>query len=167
MGRTSGENWVLLWWAGPCSVKLSPIIYCWVGLHPLPVSYLVSGKLASGSRGFMVGLTETSKRTYLKGDLPWLLLPVPWSLWWAPADSLLHMRTSKKSKYFWFSLLWGHCCFPLDLSACKMLCPPRVGSVSPSPVRLIIKCRWYSRLDSLAGKSDMGFRTFTTVEELL
>ena len=133
-----------------------------MGLHPLPVSYLVSGKPASGSRGFMVGLTETSKRTYLKGDLPGLLLPVPQSLWWAPADPLLHRRASNNSKYFWFSLLWGHCSFPLDLSACKILCPPRVVYYLQSCISLIIKCRWYSRLDSLAGKPDMGFRTFTT-----
>ena len=93
----------------------------------------------------MVGLTETSKRTYLKGDLPGLLLPVPQFLWWAPADPLLHRRTSNNSKYFWFSLLWGHCSFPLDLSACKIFCPPRIVCFLQSCISPIIKCRWYSR----------------------
>ena len=57
-----------------------------------------------GSTGSMVGLMVTSKRVYAKGELP-----VPPSLWWAPANPLLHRRPSNTSRYFWFSLLWGHC----------------------------------------------------------
>ena len=45
---------------------------------------LAWGDPALGS--MVVGLMATSKRVYTKGDLPRQLLPVPPSLWWAPAD---------------------------------------------------------------------------------
>ena len=35
-----------------------------------------------------------------KGDLPGPLLPVPLSLWWAPADPCLHRRPSNTSRYY-------------------------------------------------------------------
>ena len=55
------------------------------------LSYLASGYPALGSVGSAVGLMVTSKRAYIKEGLPGLLLPVPLSLWEAPANPHLHM----------------------------------------------------------------------------
>ena len=64
-----------------------------------------------------------------------LLLPVSPSLWWAPADPGLHRRTSSAlTRTFWFSLLWGHCSFPLGLGACKISFVRSKTEVSVSPV---------------------------------
>ena len=127
----------------------------------------------------MVGLVGTSKRTYDKGPLPGLLLPVSLCPRWATAHWCLHRRPSSTSRYVWFSLLWGHCSTPLGLGACKiLLCLPRVESLFPlvlwkscNQILLAFKVRFPGDLPSLccpqAEKPDVGLRMFTAVRELL
>jgi len=77
---------------------------------------------------------------------------------------------------FWFSLLWGHCSFPLGLGMCKtLLVPSKTGGLfPPSPVKVLssdlaglqgqIPWRFPDPLSELqAGKPDVGFSTFTAV----
>ena len=103
-----------------------------------------------GSKGSMVGLMTTSK-AYSKGGLPRLLLPVPHFFWWAPADPCLHRRLFNTCRWFWSSLLWGHCSFPLGLGAHETLFVPFKSEVCfPQSCRSpIIKSCWPSRSDSL------------------
>ena len=89
-------------------------------------------------------------------------------------------RPSNPSREFWFSLLGGHCSSALGLGACPILCVSAKTGVSvflQSCGSPIIKSCWaaqtipwgvsVSLLDPQAGKSGVGFRTFTTVVELL
>ena len=82
--------------------------------------------------------------------------------------------------WFWLSLLWGHCPLPLGLGACKIFfVPSKTGvSVCRSPSK-VLKSNpagpqsqvpwWFPVLwsDPQAGKPDIGFITFTIVQELL
>ena len=129
--------------------KANSIICWWVGLCSLPDSRLARDDPVLGSTGCMVGLT--SKRAYTMGDLLNLLLPVP-----HPCGEPLPTQASTEepptlTRKFWFSLLWGHCSFPLGLGACKIsFVPSKTGVSFPqscgSP---IIKFHWPSRSDSL------------------
>ena len=118
----------------------------------LPVCYcLALGDPTLRSVGSVVVLVETSKRISAKGPLLGLLLPVPLSTWQATADSHLPKRSSNTSRQVWFSLLWGHCSFPLGLGACKILFVPSKSKVCfpqccGGPV---IKSHWPSKSDSL------------------
>ena len=49
---------------------------------------------SSGAYGLYSKVNVTPKRVYAKGDLPGLMLPVPPSLCWAPADPCLHRGPS-------------------------------------------------------------------------
>ena len=101
---------------------------------------------------------------------------------WAPANPHLHRRPSNTSRSIWFSLLWGHCSFPLGSDVCKILFVPSKSRVSVSPVKSLVEVLQsnlaglkrqsprgflFPLPDSQAGKSDTGIRTFTTVGELL
>ena len=123
-----------------------------------------------------------TKRAYAEEHLPGLLLPLPLFLQWAPANSHLHRRPSDTSRWIWFSLLWGHCSFPLGPDVCKILFVPSKSRVSVSPVESPMEALQsnlaglksqiprgflFPLPDSQAGKCDLGFRTFTTVGELL
>ena len=124
--------------------------------------------------GSAVGLVVTSRRL----PFPGLLLPVPPSLQQATAGPQLHRRPSNTGRQVWFSLLWGHCSFPLGLGARRScLCLPTVESVSPNPEEVLwsnpsghqscILWRFPVPLsDSQAEKPDMELRIFTTVGEL-
>ena len=84
--------------------------------------------------GSAVGLVVTSRRL----PFPGLLLPVPPSLQQATAGPHLHRRPSNTGRQVWFSLLWGHCSFPLGLGAHRScLCLPTVESVSPNPEEVL------------------------------
>ena len=121
----------------------------------LSVSCLAWGDPALGSMGFMVGLVVTFKRTYTKGLLPGLLLPVPVSLLQAVADTCLHVRLPNTSRKVLFSLLWGHCSFPLGLGALKILFVPSKGGVCfpQSWVSLVVKPYQPIKSDSLGTPS--------------
>ena len=88
-------------------------------------------------------------------------------------------RPSNASRWFWFSLPWGHCS-SLCLSVCKILfVPSKIGvSVSLSPLEGLKpnsagphgQIPWRSSIplsDPQAGKPEVGFRTFTIMWELL
>ena len=105
---------------------------------------------------------------------------VPLSSWWATAIPHLCRRCSNASRCVWFSLLWGHCSFPLGPGAHKILCvPSRSGvSVSPSPVEILqsnpaglqSQILWGFPVllpDHQSGKPDLGLRNFTPVGEHL
>ena len=98
-----------------------------------------------------------------KGDLPNLMLPGPWSLWWAPANPRLHRRPSNTSREFWFSHLLGHCCFPLGVGASKIFFVPskiRV-SVSLSPVEVM-----QTNSTGLQGQIPWGFLLLCQIPRL-
>ena len=80
-----------------------------------------------------------SRRAHTKEYFPDLLLPVFLSPQWATATPLFCRRPSNTSRNFWFSLLWGHCSFPLGPDAHTTLCVLlKCGvSVSPSPVKVL------------------------------
>ena len=74
-GTGGGKSWVLLWWAGSCSVKFNPIIWWWLGLCSLLGNFLAWGSPALESalgyvRLFMIGSMATSKRYTLWGTFP-------------------------------------------------------------------------------------------------
>ena len=51
-------------------------------------------------------------------------------VWVVSPHPHLHRRPFNTSRYFWFSLLWGHCSFPLSLVHTRFcLCPPRLESL--------------------------------------
>ena len=77
-----------------------------MGSRSLPGSCLFWGDPSLGSVSSMVGLMENSKRAYTKGNIPGLLLLVPLSLWWAPANSHLQWSPSTLSGGFGSSFLW-------------------------------------------------------------
>ena len=96
-----------------------------------------------------------------------------------PAASC-HRRHYNTSRYAWFSLLWGHCSFPVSPDTRKILfMPSKSGaSVSPSlvevlqlnPAGLQSQIPWQFLLplpDPQVGNPDMGLRIFTIVVELL
>ena len=62
-----------------------------------------------------------------------------------------HRKPFNTSRYFWLSLLWGHCSFPLGLGADKILFVPSKPEVCfpQSYGSLIIKFCCASRSDSL------------------
>ena len=75
--------------------------------------------------------------------------------------------------------LWGHCCFPLSLGACKFyFCPLRLECLFPlvlwkscNQILLAFKVRFPGDSQSLCrvprlGSLTVGFRTFMTVGEL-
>ena len=156
--------------------SFSPIICCWVGLHPLPDSCLAWGSSALGAT---VELTGELQEGLCQGGPSWpnaASVPVPVV---SPCWPTLHRRPSNTSREFQFSLLWGHCSSPLGLGVGKILfVSSKTGVCFPqscgSP---IIKCHWPSRSDSLeivaplsnpqAEKCDLGFRTFTALQEHL
>ena len=143
-------------------------------LWSLPGSCLFRGDPSLGSVGSMVGLMENSKRACTKSNIPGLLLLVPLSLWWAPDNSHLQRSLSNTSRWFWFSLLWGHYFFPLGLGVCALqdwsLCFPQACG-NPT-----VKSCWSSSSDSLGIPSPFtvssgweawcGVMTFTTVGEI-
>ena len=97
-----------------------------------------------------------------------------------PCQPTPPQEPSNSSRWFWFSLLWGHCSFPLGLGAHKNLfVPSKSGvSISSSPLEVLklnpanpqVQSSWGFPVllsDPQAGKLDVGFRTITTVGELL
>ena len=85
-----------------------------------------------------------------------------------------------REAWFWLSPLWGHCPLPLGLGACKIFFVPSKTGVSvclgPSkglksnPAGPQSQSPWgFPGLlsDPQPGKPGVGFRTFTTVGELL
>ena len=148
-----------------------------MGLHALPVS-LACGSLALGSVGSVVGLMATFKRNYAKEDLLGLLLPVPRPCGQAlPAHASTGGLPTLAGSFGSVScgvtapLLWSWCVY-------NFVCASKTGvcflQSCGSP---IIKSCWASQTDSLGilspfvgspgWESDVGFRTFTTVVELL
>ena len=75
---------------------------------------------------------------------------------WAPANPHLHRRPSNTSRSIWFSLLWGHCSFPLDSDVCKILFVPSKSRVSVSPVKSLVEVL-QSNLAGLKRQSPRGF----------
>ena len=117
----------------------------------------------------MVGLMVTSKRVFTKGDFPRRLLPVPPSLWWAPADPNLHRGPATLTDSFG-SVSYGvsQCSFPLSLGELKVLFVPSKTRVSCFPQSC--GSHWPSQSDSQSLVRSSGwqvaFRTLTTVREL-
>ena len=135
---------------------------------------------STGAYRLFGGVMADFWRVDAKGYFPELLLPVSLSLQWATATPHLCRRASNTSRYVWFSLLWGHCSFPLGPDAHTTLCvPPKSRvSVSPSPVEVLQSnpaslrslILWEFLLpfpDPLVGKPGVGLRTFPPVGGLL
>ena len=104
----------------------NPVFYWWVGLCSLSVCCLAWDGPVLESTGSMVGLKATPKRTYANMGLLVLLFPVPVSLQQVTTNPYLCRRPSDTCRQVWFSLLWGHCSFPVVPGARKVLfVPPR------------------------------------------
>ena len=97
-----------------------------------------------------------------------------------PPPTSAFRRPYNISRCLWFSLLWGHCSFPLGPDAHTTLCAPSKSgvSVSPSPVEvlqsnpaslqsLILWEFLLPLLDPQIGNPDVELRTFTPVGGLL
>jgi len=118
----------------------------------------------------------TSKRAHTKGHFLGLLLLVPPSLQRATADPRLRRSSSNTRWLVWFSLLWGHCSFPLSPGAHKILFVPSKCEVSISlspmevlqsnPVGLHSQNPW-GFLVPLLDPQARTLRTITRVGELL
>ena len=80
-----------------------------------------------------------SRKAHATEYFPELLLPVSLSPWWATAEPHLCRIPSNTSRWVWFSLLWGHCSFPLGPDAHTTLYVPSISgvSVSPRPVKVL------------------------------
>ena len=154
------------------------MICWWVGLCSLPVSCLAWGDSAwglwslSGSwwppRGFMS--RGTFQDCCCQHPVPVVspCLPVP------PQETLPHQLAVSVQSPVWFGSVFF--CMLLCTGFC--LCPPRLESLlSPVLWKSYNQTCWPSSSDSLgipssfigsqAVKPDVGFRTFTTVGELL
>ena len=149
-GTSCGENWVLLWWAGPCSVNLWSNFLLMHGAM-LPQCILARGSPVLEPAVTMVELIVTSsKKTYANmpcfpGPL-FLLFLTPRQ---ATVDPYLLWRLPNTHRQAWLSLLWGHCSFPLGPGVhkilfvlSKILFPQSYGSS-------VIKSQWPSKSDSL------------------
>ena len=132
--------------------------------------------------GSIVCLIVTSIRAYTKGDLPGLLLPAPSSLWWTfanphltgdpptLADSFPSVFCGVTAPFLWVFVNTKFCLCPLRLES---LFPPILWkSCNQIPLNFKVRFPENPRFlvpfsDPQAGKPDVGFRTFTTVGELL
>ena len=105
-----------------------------------------------------------------------LLFPVPVSLQQVTTNPYLCRRPSDTCRQVWFSLLWGHCSFPVVPGARKVLFVPPRSICLPSPcgcsvIKFTDLQSWIlwllpvPLLDPQVKKSDMGPRAFATVQE--
>ena len=127
MGQTGGlKNWLLLWWAGLCPVKLKSDCLL-MGMAVLPPCWLLGLKWPTGLYRLVVGLMATSKRTHGKWQLPGLLPPVPLSLMThsSAGDPLTLTGRSGSVSCEVTSLLW------VLVRTSFSLCPPRVEFLFP------------------------------------
>ena len=97
-----------------------------------------------------------------------------------PATPHLCRRHSNTSRYVWFSLLWGHCSFPLGPDVHTTLCVPSKSGISvyPNPFEVLQSnlaslqslILWEFLLpfpDPEVGKPDVELRTVTPLGRLL
>ena len=123
------KNWILLWWAWPCSEKLlsNYLLMVGVGLRqPSPEIFGVDGR-------FVV----TSERAYTVGGLPGCYPQCPRPVG-SPADPRPHRRPSNASKWVWSGLQWDHCSFALGLSVCSVsFVLSKTGVCFPNPVGVL------------------------------
>ena len=119
MGGTGyGENPVLLWWAGPCSVNLQSNFLLMGG------AVLLLYSLAWAQT--MIGVMATSsKRIYASIlCLPALLLSVLLVTQQATVNPWLHQRFQNTHRQVWLSPLWAYCSCLLGPGAHKVLFVP-------------------------------------------
>ena len=81
----------------------------------------------------MVSLMATFRRVYTEGDLPSLLLPVSRLCVW-PLPTHTSPGEPHPSRWFWFSLPWSRCSFPLGLGVHVVWFVPSKTGVSVPPV---------------------------------
>ena len=122
--------------------------------------------------GVMKGMAASFKRTSARTAV--FSAPTPWQ---ATVDPHLRQRLLDTHRHVWLSLLWGHCSFLLGPGVHKALFVPFKSLFPQSCGSPIIKSQWppsqipWGFLVPLthpqAGKSVVGPRTFTTVQELL
>ena len=106
-----GGNWVLFWWAGPCSVNFYPIFHRWWGCIPSPLFDL--------RPNYGEGIEDNSD----------LLQTVPCTHCWvsAPDPAAGHLRPHlcwrllNTHSQVLVSLLWGHCSFVLGPNVNKVV----------------------------------------------
>ena len=170
-GTGGGKNWVLLWWARPCSVKLSSN-HLLMGGVVHPPWYFFDLRLPSSQVYGLYGLHQEgpSQTSAAHARIPvvslcWTtppqetLQPQQIVLVWSPVESLLLSSKSCCMQGFICALQDWILCFPQSCGShvIKSHWPSRSNSLgSPSPF-----------VGSPGWKLDMGFRTFTTVGELL
>ena len=106
-----GGNWVLFWWAGPCSVNLySAFLLVW----SLPVTYL---------RANYVGVMKIMVASFKRSHAPTAPLSSPHPAT-VPHRPPPPPGTPGLSRQVWVSHLWGHCSFLLGPGVHKVLYVP-------------------------------------------
>ena len=167
-GTGGGKNWVFLWWARPCSVKLSSNCLLMGGVvHP--PWYFFDLRLPSPQVYGLYGLHQGGpSQTSAAGART----PVVSPCWTTPPQETLQPQQIVLVQSPVESLLLSSksCCMQSFICALQdwSLCfPQSCGS-------RVIKSHWPSRPDSLESPSpfvgspgwklDIGFRTFTTVK---
>ena len=109
-----GENWVLFWWAEPCSV------------NPYPNFLLIGGAVFSPCCVIwgqtMVEVMRIMAASFKRPHAA--LHSVPPALQQATSNPHLCWRLLDPPGQVWVSLLWGHCSFLLGPGAHKLLFVP-------------------------------------------
>ena len=142
MGGTGcGGNWVLVWWAGMCSVKLEYTCLLMDGaVLPPPVSCLAWGDPVLESIGFCSRTTgdlqEGLECPCIRGR------PVPVH---ASTGDPQHPQVGLTQCSVWVTppFLWDLVCTRF------CLCPPRISCFPQSYGSSVIKSHWPSKSDSL------------------
>ena len=125
MGETDwGGNWVLFWWAGPCSVNLySAFLLVW----SLPVTYL---------RANYVGVMKIMVASFKRSHAPTAPLSSPHPAT-VPHRPPPPPGTPGLSRQVWVSHLWGHCSFLLGPGVQGSVCALQ-ESVSLVPCKFCV-----------------------------
>ena len=136
-----GRDWVLLWWARPSSINMIKSNYLLMGGVALPPWELFGLRWPSPGVFRFCGRVNGDLQEDLSqgGTFSNYCCQCPCSC----GESLQTLTATgdppNTSRWFWFSLLWGHCSFPLGLGVCKILFVPPMTRVSvyPSPVEVL------------------------------
>ena len=163
-GTVCGGIWVLLWWAGTCSVNFNPIFCWWVGLCFLP------GR-GNGGKGDLLQKDLCQHATVPRTVIFNTPNSVAGHCWPKPLP-----ETPGHSQAILAQSFVGSCCFILVSGGHNILLVPSESLFPQSCGSSVIKSHWSSKSnflevlspfpDSQVGKSVVGPRTFATVWEL-
>ena len=138
MGGTGfGENCVLFWWAGPCTIDFSSNCLLMVEAVLPPCSSFDLRQPSSGVCRLYVRSIGYVLKDLCQHETPRTAASSHLSPWQASGVPHLCRRPWNTHRQAWLCLLWSHCSFPLGPGVTRFcLCPPIV-SFSPIPVKFL------------------------------